>query len=93
MPNTDRKTNRRTATILFEDDQFPDLAITWKVGTNALQLCHKGGAEGGAVVMRTTRIKGGIADPKKAEEEANKWFDSLGVFDEEDDDEEPEWRD
>lgn len=77
----------KSATVILDDDRFDDVVVTWIVGTNNLQLCHKGeyvlGADGEgmkwqpAAMIRAFTIKTGITH-ENVEDEARKVFDSMG---------------
>lgn len=98
MPKAEKsqkKTNTMHASVLFEDGRHENLAITWKVGSTSLRLCHKGAGSESATVMRTERIRGALpVTYEVAQLEAQKWFDSLDLWDEEEIElEGDEWRD
>lgn len=71
------KTKIRTATVVFEDRRYPDVAITWAMGAHDLQLVTKDGATP-AAVMRPVHLKD--ATMECAEAEAHNWFDALDIF-------------
>lgn len=61
--------------VYFPTDRFAEIGITWPVGTNELQLCHKDGAV--TSVIGTTTFKG-AKTIDNAQEEAEKWYAALG---------------
>lgn len=81
MPDTQKKSKTASATVLFEDNRLDNLKITWQLGSKTLRLCSSGGPGEGALVLKTQIIRGNDEITiDRAQDEANKWFDSIDVF-------------
>jgi hypothetical protein len=82
-----------SATVVIRDDRHPELAITWKVGGRLIVLTHQAGADEVATIIRKSYLKGDVITAELAEQEAKAWFDSMDVFDDEEEVEGDEWID
>lgn len=71
------KVKTLTATIVFEDKRYPDVAITWALNASVLQLVSKG-TDMPASVMRPVHLSEPTMDC--AEIEAGKWFEALDIW-------------
>lgn len=80
MPKT--KT-ARTLTVIFSDDKYPNLKVTWIMGSRVLRLLTSGGPQEGPRVMGTHAFKNPSIE--RFEDEAEKWLDAIDVFDHEED--------
>lgn len=81
-------------TVVIEDSRYANLVITWKQNSRTLMLCRKGGPDGNAIILKKTSIKGSEVTLPIAQAQAERWFDSMDIFEQEPDVKpEDEWSD